>query len=99
MRGTGNPLAQTLLWHLRRDRTGHHGDGRRDNDDRPPDAGQRSGGGPIDQHGGNRPMGRHLQRELGLLSVRGFGGVGHRRGVHCRQVLDIGVEGQEWQRR
>lgn len=88
-------MAQTLLWHLRGVRSDHHDNGCGHNDDRSPDADQRSGGGTVDQHGGDRPMGRHVQRELGLLPVRGFRGVGHRRGVHCRQILDIRDKGQQ----
>lgn len=88
-RGTENPLAPSLLQPVRGPRTGGRDYGRRGDGRRPPDTGQRPGGAPGRQHGGDRSVGEGVQRTPGVVPVHRLGGVFRRRRVHRRPVLDV----------
>lgn len=92
-RGTGNPLAQALRRRVRGTGAGRHDDGRRGHGRGPPDTGQGPGGGPVGQHGSDRPAGRDVQRPLGHVPVRRFAGVRRGRGVQRRPVLGVRDQG------
>lgn len=90
-------MVSPLLRRVRGTRAGRHGHGGTSDGRRSPDTGQRPGGRPVRPHGGDRPKGRLVQRSLGLVPLRRFGGVHRRVRVHRGPVLGVRDKGQPWQ--
>jgi len=89
-------LVSPLLWRVRGARADRHGRGGDSDGRRPPDTGQGPGGRPVRPHGGDRPEGHLVQRSLGLVPLRRFGGVRRRVRVHRRPVLGVRDKGRPW---
>lgn len=83
-------VSPLLQWRVRGARAGRHGRGGDSDGRRPPDTGQGPGGPPVRAHGGDRPEGCFVQRSLGVVPLRRFGGVRRRCSVHRRPVLGFG---------
>lgn len=88
-RADGYPLAQALWRCMRSPGPGCHGGRRGGHGGGPLGTGPGPGGRPVGQHGGDRPRGRAVQRESGVVPVRRIGSVRSRRRVFRRPVLGV----------